>query len=268
MNATQLCFSTFQLNIDNSAFTRNALKNFLIQFPYENTNEDGKKSKKVFMKILEDNFLCISISEGKFLPLSQTVYNREHHKEFPNKRTSNEAEWEGQYYVIYDFSEMVLYISNTKKKKAIEVLLEDFLKDKEKHIEITNIYKNPDEFIESINSIKKIRFTRRPDKQCSIFEDRQNFDPRWALDADLFFIELKYTNRTKSKKSFLDLIKNRQDNIIDNFICIGTDDNNFEKIFKIDQFLKKVYINIDKNELGFYEDDNVFLEFIREISKK
>ena len=50
---------------------------------------------------------------------------------------------------------MILYISNSKKKGVVEEIFKSFLINKETEIEIVNIYKNPDEFIKSINNIKK-----------------------------------------------------------------------------------------------------------------
>ena len=268
MEPGKLSFSTFQLNIDNIAFTKNALQAFNITFPYKNIEQVERRSKKVFIDIKHNNYLCMSINEGRFLPISTTVYNKKLHKEFPNKRTSNEAEWEEQFYVIYDFTSMILYISNSKKKGVVEEIFKSFLINKETEIEIVNIYKNPDEFIKSINNIKKIKFTRKPDKQCDIQSERNEFDPRWAIDADSFYIELNYTDKERSISRFRKFLSNNNSNIIRNLICIGYDDNNFEKIFKVDQFLEKVHLLLIKNDRGFYEDDIVFLQFMRTIETK
>ena len=48
MEPGKLSFSTFQLNIDNIAFTKNALQAFNITFPYKNIEQDERKSKKVY----------------------------------------------------------------------------------------------------------------------------------------------------------------------------------------------------------------------------
>ena len=56
MEPGKLSFSTFQLNIDNIAFTKNALQAFNITFPYKNIEQDERRSKKVFIDIKHNNY--------------------------------------------------------------------------------------------------------------------------------------------------------------------------------------------------------------------
>ena len=44
--------------------------------------------------------------------------------------------------------------------------------------------------------------------------------------------------------------------------CIGKGDDKLEKVFKIDKFIEKISVDVQKNERGLYEDDLVFSALI------
>ncbi len=48
-------------------------------------------------------------------------------------------------------------------------------------------------------------------------------------------------------------------------ICVGRDDKNVEKILKHDNYIRKIDINISRDEKGFYDSASVQQELIRRI---
>lgn len=258
-----LTFSTFLLQINNQNLSKTQLAK--CKFPYEKIIECHDKCKK-YHASLKRNFLLLSITEGKFLPLSENVYDRILEKDKPNQRNENEAEWLSQTFALYNFKSEILYLSNSNKKIDIKDLFLLLLNDEELfEIEILNIYKDIDSFIDEVREIGKIRFTRKPDNQKSIFDDQIDFDPRWASDAKFFTVELHYDNFPKAKQWLKRFFKPKIGEEISSLTCYGYDDKKVEKIFKVDSFLEKITVDVSRNARGLYEESLVFKNAMEKI---
>lgn len=258
-----LVFSTFLLQINNQNLSREQLAK--CTFPFEKIIENGEKCKKYHARI-KRNFLLMAITEGKFLPLSEDVYDRILERDVPNKRGPNEAEWLSQTFSLYDFRTETLYLSNSNKKADIKEIFSLLLNDEELFsLEILNIYKDVDSFIDEIREIGKIRFTRIPDKQKNIFQDRDDFDPRWATDTKFFTVELHYDSFSKAKHWLKIFSKPQIGEEVSSLTCHGYDDKKVEKIFKVDSFLARVSVETARNERGLYEESLVFSHAMEKI---
>lgn len=258
-----LTFSTFLLQINNQNLSRSQLEK--CKFPYEKIIECNDKCKK-YHASLKRNFLLLAITEGKFLPLSENVYDRILERDKPNQRNENEAEWLSQTFALYNFKDEILYLSNSNKKIDIKDIFSLLLcKEELFSLEILNIYKDVDSFIDEVHEIGKIRFTRIPNNQKSIFDDQADFDPRWATDAKFFTVELHYDNLSKAKRWLKKFSKPKIGEEISSLTCYGYDDKKVEKIFKVDSFLAKVNVEISRNARGLYEESLVFKNAMEKI---
>lgn len=268
MDEGKLSFSTFELYIDKVHFGKRHIDAFLNSMPYSNTVDIGNtKCQKINIKYdgNTNRFILMSVHEGKFFPLSPTVFNKSTRAELPNQRTSDEAEWSQQYYAIYDFELTIFYISNITKKGVFEkIIAENIFDGKDVNILISNIYKNPEEFISTISKPKRISFARKKAKQNSLLDNNDLFDPKWADGSESFSVELSYKDKGNFVNKMREFLKLNNKKDISRLICVGLDDKNFEKIYRVDSLIEKIYIDIEKNEYGLYDDSIVFEKFVRQ----
>lgn len=260
----RLIFSTFELYVDNVELAKSAIDERDVELGIKTTiSSDKQKCMKTFVDFNGD-YMHMSLYEGRFLPLSSTVFNRELNSEQPNSRTEAEAEWNSQTYAVYNFKNKILYISNINKKNSFESIVKDrILKNNDAKVMISNIYKDVDVFVNEISKADKIVFARKNADQMSLFSDTAQFDPKWSEGAESFYVELKFKKLKAFKErvfEFCNLAKKKE---ISNLICIGCGDDNLEKVFKIDKFIEKISVDVQKNERGLYEDDLVFSTFVR-----
>ncbi|QCC84433.1 hypothetical protein DDIC_00770 [Desulfovibrio desulfuricans] len=255
----KLIFSTFELYVDNVELAKSAVNGKDVDLGIKTTiSADNQKCMKTYVG-LRGEYMFMSLYEGRFLPLSSTVFNRELNSEQPNSRTEAEAEWNSQTYGVYNFKNKILYISNINKKCFFELIIKDrILKNDGANVMISNIYKDVDTFVKEISKADKIVFARKNADQVSLFSDPDQFDPKWSVGAESFSVELKYSKIKVFREKvfeFWNLAKKKE---ISNLICIGCGDDNLEKVFKIDKFIEKISVDVQKNERGLYEDDLVF----------
>ena len=96
----------------------------------------------------------------------------------------------------------------------------------------------------------------------SLFSDTAQFDPKWSEGAESFSVELKYSKLEVFKKRVYEFLNRAKKKEISNLICIGRGDDKMEKVFKIDRFIEKISVDVQKNERGLYEDTLVFSTLI------
>lgn len=271
MEEGKLIFSTFELYLGKILFEKNHMENFIQKMPYVHIVDiDGIKCLKINIKFesRRQGFLLMSVHEGKFLPLSPTVFNKITCEEHPNQRKNVEAEWNSQFYAVYDFEMKILYISNVTKKSLFESIIVDHIfLNSDIDVYISNIYKSPEDFMAAISKPKRISFARRTMNQASLLEENSIFDPKWADGSDSFFVELQYKNKGAFFAKMCEFLNLSKKNNIKRLICIGTDDNDFEKIYRVDSFIEKIPIDITRNQNGLYEDAIVFDKLVKTLSQ-
>ena len=255
----KLIFSTFELYVDNVELAKSAIDEKNVELGIKSTTSaDKQKCMKTYVG-LKDDYRFMSLYEGRFLPLSSTVFNRELNSEQPNSRTEAEAEWNSQAYGVYNFKSKILYIYNINKKSSFESIIKDrILKNDGANVMISNIYKDVDAFIKEISKAEKIFFARKKADQVSLFSETEQFDPKWTAGAESFTVELRYNKLKIFKDKVFEFCKLAKKKEISKLICIGCGDDNLEKVFRIDKFIEKISVDVQKNERGLYEDDLVF----------
>ena len=260
----KLIFSTFELYVDNVELAKSVIDGKDVDLGIKTTTStDKQKCMKTYVG-LNGDFMLMSLYEGRFLPLSSTVFNRELNSEQPNSRTEAEAEWNSQTYGVYNFKNKILYISNINKKSSFESIVKDrILRNSDANVMISNIYKDVNAFINEISKADKIVFARKNSDQVSLFSDTAEFDPKWSEGAESFSVELKYNKLKVFKEKVFEFCNLAKKKEISKLICIGCGDDNLEKVFRIDKFIEKISVDVQKNERGLYEDDLVFSTLVR-----
>jgi len=263
----KLIFSTFELYLDNVELTKTAIESTNVDLGIKTTTSvDKQKCMKTYVG-LQNEYIFMSLYEGRFLPLSSTVFNRELNSEQPNSRTEAEAEWNSQSYGIYNFKSKILYISNINKKSLFESIIKDrILNNSDANVMISNIYKDVETFVEEISKAEKIFFARKKEDQVGLFSDNAQFDPKWSAGADSFTVELKYSKLKLFKKRVNDFFNLAKKKEISNLVCIGRGDDNLEKVFKVDKFIEKISLDVQKNERGLHEDELVFSALVNKLT--
>lgn len=201
MEDKKLSFSSFEIYVDNIEFSKDMLQEVSEVFPIKIiTPINDAKCIKYYADFRNDRYIFISVNEGKFLPPSTTIFNRELNKELPNTRTKFEAEWDKQTYAVYDFSKKILFMIDVRKKYLFEDFIKsNIFKNKDKSILIANIYKNEEDFLKEITAGDKILFARKRDAQANLFDEIEEFDPKWASGSESFSVELRYKNLSAFK---------------------------------------------------------------------
>ena len=205
-------------------------------------------------EIINEKFFWIYIRYGKAKPYSNEVLNIETKEITQNKREPNEAELKNQLFCMYVPSQAILYMSDFRKNG----FLANYLKARfNKEFLIKKYFIEPEEFVKEITSVQSLKFVGI-DKNLfngSIFNEIG--DILGYAQPIKFIIEAKIKEYNFDPKKCLDFLlswKNKKENQqIDRMICIGKDDKGFEKIFNLDTYLKKIQINIVKNENEMYD---------------
>ena len=71
-------------------------------------------------KIKDNRFILLSFEEGEALPRPSTVYNTDSKEDEQNPRNENQIERDDQTFILVDIQTQKIYISDFRKKKAIQ----------------------------------------------------------------------------------------------------------------------------------------------------
>ncbi|WP_334095615.1 hypothetical protein [Helicobacter typhlonius] len=204
-------------------------------------------------EIVDEKFFWIYARYGKAKPYANEVLNTETQEIAQNKREPNEAELRNQLFCMYVPSKAILYMSDFRKN----IFLATYLKAKfNQEFIIKKYFIEPKEFVNKITSVQSLKFVGVDENifNSSIFEEVR--DVLGYGQPISFTLETKvrdYKFDPKKCLDFLLLCKNKKENQqIDKMICIGKDDNGFEKIFNLDTYLKRIKLSVIKDESEMY----------------
>ena len=203
----------------------------------------------------QDEYLWLYFNYGKPSPRNDKVTNVETGQKKDNTRNIDEAELLDQLFALYHYNKNILYLSSSKKKKVVEA----FLKEKTKlDMTIKSFYKNPDDVISILKKVDKVKFTQAKNLFTQDSIERKALIDLTGTDApESFTIEASYS--THKIETFLRRLFDGQKNskISDLLIC-GRDESNFNFVYNIDSFSRKIDVQSTKdNESGMYEPNSV-----------
>jgi hypothetical protein len=231
-------------------------------FPYKDTNYELSGEQ------VSHSIYWLYIKFGKSIPWTNEVYNYKNNCIESNPRKHFQSELNRQLFIIYDLNKNLLYTSNKNYKNLLEKL---FHQRTQKDITIKNIYGDVDSFLKNVRNIKRIRMTRLNNLftyEQGVFTDPDDiFGLGKPINAT---IELVY-KKTRVTEKFIEFIRNavtqKKQLELENLVCIGMDDNDFESIYNTETFIKTITINIQKDKFGLYPVEEVKKSAITAVKK-
>ena len=202
-----------------------------------------------------NEYLWLYFNFGKASPRNDKITNIETGEKKDNSRKNDEAELLDQLFVLYSYDKKILYISNSKKKKIVELLLKQNAKQ---DVSIKSFYKNPTEIISILKKVDKIKFTHTSNLFNQDSKERQALIDLTGTDApESFTIEASYS--THKISNFLHvLFTGQEDNKISDLVICGRDESDFNFIYNTDSFSRRIDALCEKsNESGMFNPENV-----------
>ena len=136
---------------------------------------------------------------------------------------------------------------------------------------IKRFFKSPQDFIDSINRIKKISFTSKRNIITSQVELFNNIENIFRLgQPEKFYISMDYKGRNKTNSLidfFRDFVARKNDLEIDSLVVVGENDNDVDSVFDIDSYIESAEINISKDDNGMYDENVVRNNLIPKIKE-
>ncbi len=218
--------------------------------------------------VCENNneYLWLYLNFGKASPRNDKITNIETGDKKDNSRNTNEAELLDQLFVLYSYDNKILYISNSRKKKIIELLLKQNTKQ---DFSIKSFYKNPTEIISILKKIDKIKFTHASNLFNQDSKERQALIDLTGTDApETFTIEASYS--THKITNFLNTLFNgKEQNKISDLVICGRDESDFNFIYNTDSFSRRIDALCEKcDESGMFNPENVKQSLLNAIKNE
>ena len=199
----------------------------------------------------------------------ETVYDMEQEVEAENPRKPYQNELRQQFFACYDTETKTLYLSDFQKKG----ILQSYLKEQtSKEIRIRERFDSIDRFCDIAKFIRTISFvqhnTLMNSTGTSIFHQMYG-----ALGLDVpnkATTKIEYGNSPISQfKDAIKRIKDKKDNCeFDSIVIIGSDAFGAEIRFSYETLVSNKSINVDRNENGRYDSDDVFSTLIAELGEQ
>ena len=212
----------------------------------------------------EDEYIWFVFDYGKPNPIDDKLTNIKDGSKKDNQRQSDEVELTSQLFILYSFVNNTLYISNTQKKSLLEKVLQQKLSRK---FEVKSYFISKDQFMKTLKTVNKIYFTEVKDLFNQDSKKRQALiDLTGTNSPERFSIEASYKKDNKLIKFIDSLIESKSIHEIDSLVIQGTDEDDFNFVFNVDSFTKKVSFKIKKEENGKLDPDIVKISLLNEIN--
>lgn len=231
--------------------------------------EFNESSYVIHREIVDDRYFWFYAEHGSPTPRGDTVLNVQSQEKEDNPRTAQQAELNKQLFAMYVQQEDVFYLSNTLKKKFFKKYLQSKV---QRDVVIKNFLKTPDEFCKIANQIKSVRITAKRNIFNSFVGNMEIFEQdgdRLGLDdlPDKYILDVIFAgaNMTAKFRKFLNEWFNSPK--IDRLVCVGEDDEQFEAVFNSKSFTKKIEVELDKDEKGMYDQNEVREGLIHKLER-
>ncbi len=230
------------------------------KFPYEDTEYI------VNCEVIDQNIFWLYARFGKTNPYSNEIINRDTRETGENPKQKNQIELNKQLFCAYVMKDNILYISDFRKQN----FLSSYLKQRfNQEFLIKKYFIEPKEFTDTITSIGKISFTSKQNIFTGdIFTEIEDTLGYGSTECFTFEAKINKASIFDSVKclNLLENLKRRRDNQqIEKMICIGKNDEGVESIFNLDNYLKKIDLNLEQDENGRYDSQKIKNAFLQKI---
>ncbi|MCT3024634.1 hypothetical protein EFN12_08540 [Pediococcus pentosaceus] len=262
-------FQIFYMKDEKNPETFEIRKEIFNDFDRDFSSNKGDSTAYRVVSDFNDSYAFFSIEFGNSEPWATTVTDVKTKKKRANPRKADEAELRNQIFAYYSFNEQMLYFSNQLKKRFFANILENQLHYK---FVIKEIYGDVDSFIESIDTVKEVRFTSTDDLFSNNQEQRLALE---TLTGTLAPTRLTIKTEYRGSKYYIkniahwirNLNKSQKNEALKNLVVKGDDANGFEQIFNTENLISKVGIQVNKNEHGIVNRLEVLSAIKSEIEK-
>ena len=197
-----------------------------------------------------------------------------------NPREIDLLEPNKQLFCFYDNRTKLLFVNNLKLKGKIESFFQRKLDslDKRSTVSISNVFSNPDRFIETISLVNQVKFKYREDlfntAVLGTFDmlpqpkELLGLSPQNSIEYE-FSMKMKEANVTKEfVNKFKRLIGMRKEGLFKDLVCIGKDKDHLDTIFRLDNMTKKIEISVSQDKkTKLFDSGEVSKEFLKKLDR-
>jgi len=221
---------------------------------------------EVNTSIIDDRFYWLYSSYGKPLPRTDHVINISDGNKIDNPRSMQQLEPNNQLFAVYDNKTKNFYISNQKQKNFFKIFFKKYTLEQDDVI-IKNHYKDIEEFLKEINSVQTISFTGSQNIFTNGGDLMTHLKNIFGYNEPVeFTVEAKYNAKKEFlKEKIIQLFRKQQNHELKKLVCIGKDEQGFEKYFNANNFYEKYDISSDKDNQSLFNEDDVKQKILNKL---
>ena len=211
---------------------------------------DLKHEKGLYHLEVDKNkhYVFIVIESGKLEPRDTTVTDYYTNQKRENPKSETELEFLKQFFVLFDLDNNLLYFSDVRHRNLLEKILKDTT---EFEFSIKGFYEDKEEFFNILSSVDEIQFTSKNDIFSTLSKKREALSDLFDTDSleDLTLnVKLSEMKINKIKKFLKRIVKESENHQLSGILIRGNDDAGFEHVFNRGTFIKKISINVEKQQ--------------------
>ena len=165
-----------------------------------------------------------------------------------NPKSETELEFLKQFFVLFDLDNNLLYFSDVRHRNLLEKILKDTTEVK---FNIKGFYEDKEEFFKTLSSVDEIQFTSKNDIFSSLSEKREALSDLFdsdGLDDLTLNVKLSGMQINKIKTFIKKIVKESENHQLSGILIRGNDEAGFEHVFNRGTFIKKITINVEKQQ--------------------
>ena len=209
-----------------------------------------KYEKGLYHLEVDENthYVFIVIESGKLEPRDTTVTDYYTNQKRENPKSETELEFLKQFFVLFDLDNNLLYFSDVRHRNLLEKILKDTT---EVEFSIKGFYEDKEEFLKILSSVDEIQFTSKDDIFSTLSQKREALYDLFETDGlEDITLNVKLSSMKINKiKAFLrKIVKESENHQLSGILIRGNDDAGFEHVFNRGTFIKKISINVEKQQ--------------------
>lgn len=211
---------------------------------------DLKHEKGLYHLEVDKNkhYVFLVIESGKLEPRDTTVTDYYTNQKRENPKSETELEFLKQFFVLFDLDNNLLYFSDVRHRNLLEKILKDTIGVE---FSIKGLYEDKEEFFKILSSVDEIQFTSKDDIFSTLSQKRGALYDLFETDGleDLTLnVKLSSMKINKIKTFLRRILKESENHQLSSILIRGNDDAGFEHVFNRDTFIKKISINVEKQQ--------------------
>ena len=195
-----------------------------------------------------EHYVFLVIESGKLEPRDTTVTDYYTNQKRENPKSETELEFLKQFFVLFDLDNNLLYFSDVRHRNLLEKILKDTIGVE---FSIKGLYEDKEEFFKILSSVDEIQFTSKDDIFSTLSQKRGALYDLFETDGleDLTLnVKLSSMKINKIKTFLRRILKESENHQLSSILIRGNDDAGFEHVFNRDTFIKKISINVEKQQ--------------------